>query len=182
MRLVILDRDGVINEDSDDYIKSPEEWAPIPGSLEAIARLNRADYRVVVATNQSGVARGLFTMDTLNRIHEKMHRALAELGGNVDAIFFCPHAPDDHCDCRKPKPGLFQEIEQRLGVSLNNVPAIGDSLRDLQAALAVGAQPLLVLTGKGAITQAALAGAHAVPVFENLAAAVDALLENEDAP
>ena len=183
MRLVILDRDGVINEDSDAYIKSPEEWAPIPGSLEAIARLNRADYRVVVATNQSGVARGLFTMDTLNRIHEKMHRALAELGGNVDAIFFCPHAPDDHCDCRKPKPGLFQEIERRLGVSLDNVPAMGDSLRDLQAALAVGAQPRVVLTGKGAITQAALlAGALDVPVFENLAAAVDALLENEDAP
>jgi D-glycero-D-manno-heptose 1,7-bisphosphate phosphatase len=182
MRLVILDRDGVINEDSDAYIKSPEEWVPIPGSLEAIARLNRADYRVVVATNQSGVARGLFTMDTLNRIHEKMHRALAELGGNVDAIFFCPHAPDDHCDCRKPKPGLFQEIGQRLGVSLDNVPAIGDSLRDLQAALAVGALPLLVLTGKGAITQATLAGVLDVPVFENLAAAVDALVENEGAP
>ena len=182
MRLVILDRDGVINEDSDAYIKSPEEWVPIPGSLEAIARLNRADYRVVIATNQSGVARGLFTMDTLNRIHEKMHRALAELGGNVDAIFYCPHAPDDHCDCRKPKPGLFQEIERRLGVSLGNVPAIGDSLRDLQAALAVGAQPLLVLTGKGLITQATLTDATDVPVFENLAAAVDALLENEDIP
>ncbi len=182
MRLVILDRDGVINEDSDAYIKSPEEWVPIPGSLEAIARLNRADYRVVVATNQSGVARGLLSMDTLNRIHEKMHRSLAELGGNVDAIFFCPHAPDDHCDCRKPKPGLFQEIEQRLGVSLNNVPAIGDSLRDLQAALAVGAQPLLVLTGKGRITQAKLADDLDIPIFENLAAAVDALLENDGAP
>ncbi|MBI5040894.1 MAG: D-glycero-beta-D-manno-heptose 1,7-bisphosphate 7-phosphatase [Gammaproteobacteria bacterium] len=182
MRLVILDRDGVINEDSDAYIKSPDEWVPIPGSLEAIARLNHAEYRVVVATNQSGVARGLFTMDTLNRIHEKMHRALAELGGNVDAIFFCPHAPDDHCVCRKPKPGLFQEIEQRLGVSLGNVPAIGDSLRDLKAALAVGAQPLLVLTGKGLITQAKLVGDLDIPIFENLAAAVDALLEDDAAP
>ncbi|MBI5461969.1 MAG: D-glycero-beta-D-manno-heptose 1,7-bisphosphate 7-phosphatase [Gammaproteobacteria bacterium] len=181
MRLVILDRDGVINEDSDAYIKSPGEWQPIPGSLEAIARLNRADYRVVVATNQSGVARGLFTLDTLNRIHEKMHRALAELGGNVDAIFFCPHAPDDHCDCRKPKPGLFQEIEQRLGISLDNVPVIGDSLRDLQAAQAVGAQPWLVLTGKGALTHAKLDDTLDIPVYENLAAAVDALLEDEDA-
>jgi D-glycero-D-manno-heptose 1,7-bisphosphate phosphatase len=181
MRLVILDRDGVINEDSDAYIKSPDEWIPIPGSLEAIARLNRADYRVVVATNQSGVARGLFTLDTLNRIHEKMHRALAELGGNVDAIFFCPHAPDDQCYCRKPKPGLFHEIEQRLGVSLKNVPAIGDSLRDLQAAQSVGAQPQLVLTGKGSRTLAKLTAADKVPVFENLADAVDALLQGEDA-
>jgi len=180
MRLVILDRDGVINEDSDAYIKSPKEWVPISGSLEAIARLNRADYRVVVATNQSGVARGLFTLDTLNRIHERMHRALAELGGHVDAIFFCPHAPDDLCTCRKPKPGLLQEIEQRLGVSLHGVPAIGDSLRDLQAAQAVGALPLLVLTGKGLLTQRKLVDSTAdVPVFENLAAAVDALLESE---
>ena len=182
MRLVILDRDGVINEDSDAYIKSPEEWVPISGSLEAIARLNRADYRVVVATNQSGVARGLFTLDTLNRIHERMHRALAELGGHIDAIFFCPHAPDDHCACRKPKPGLLHEIEQRLGVSLHGVPAIGDSLRDLQAAHAVGALPLLVLTGKGLLTQRKLVDTAAdVPVFENLAAAVDALLQGEDA-
>lgn len=179
MRLIILDRDGVINEDSDAYIKSPEEWVPIPGSLEAIARLNRADYRVVVATNQSGVARGLYTLDTLNRVHEKMYRALAELGGHIDAIFFCPHSPDDECDCRKPKSGLFIDIAQRLGVALNNVPAVGDSLRDLQAALSVSAYPILVLTGKGLMTQHTLGNQDAIPVFKDLAAAVSFLLQGQ---
>lgn len=182
MRLVILDRDGVINEDSDAYIKSPEEWIPIPGSLEAIARLNRADYRVVVATNQSGLARGLFDLDTFNRIHEKMHRALAEVGGSIDAIFFCPHGPTDECACRKPKAGLFQDIARRMGTSLQGVLAIGDSQRDLQAALAVGAQPVLVLTGKGRLTQSILAKESEVPVFDDLAAVVDALLAAEEAP
>ena len=181
MRLVILDRDGVINQDSDAYIKSPEEWLPIPGSLEAIARLNRADYRVVVATNQSGLARGLFDLDTFNRIHEKMHRALAEVGGSIDAIFFCPHGPTDACDCRKPQAGLFREIAHRMGLSLNAVPAIGDSLRDLQAARAVGAQPILVRTGKGLLTQAKLGDTLEVPVFDDLSAAVDALLEADEA-
>ncbi|MDV3238697.1 MAG: D-glycero-beta-D-manno-heptose 1,7-bisphosphate 7-phosphatase [Gammaproteobacteria bacterium] len=178
MRLVILDRDGVINEDSDAYIKSPDEWIPIPGSLEAIARLNRAEYRVVVASNQSGLARGLFDADTLSRIHEKMHRALADVGGAIDAVFFCPHGPDDECDCRKPRPGLLQDIARRLNVSLRGVPAIGDSLRDLQAARSVGAQPILVLTGKGAKTQARLQaeGFGDIPVFADLAAVVDALL------
>lgn len=182
MRLVILDRDGVINEDSDAYIKSPDEWIPIPGSLEAIARLNRADYKVVVATNQSGLARGLFDFDTLNRIHEKMHRALAEVGGNIDAIFFCPHGPDDKCACRKPKGGLFHDIARRMGVSLLNVPAIGDSLRDLQAAETVGAQPILVLTGKGKKTLKQLGpeSESGIPVFDNLAAAIDCLLAAED--
>ena len=181
MRLIILDRDGVINEDSDAYIKSPDEWVPIPGSLEAIARLNRADYRVIIATNQSGIARGLFTLDTLNRIHEKLHRSLAELGANVEAIFYCPHGPDDGCDCRKPLAGLFHEIERRLGVSLQGVPAIGDSLRDLQAAASMGALPILVLTGKGRRTLNALAARNdVVPVFEDLATAVDALLDIED--
>lgn len=182
MRLVILDRDGVINEDSDAYIKSPEEWIPIPGSLEAIARLNRADYRVVVASNQSGLARGLFDFDTLNRIHEKMHRALAEVGGSIDAIFFCPHGPEDTCECRKPKAGLFQDIARRMGVSLQDVPAIGDSLRDLQAAQSVGAQPILVLTGKGRKTfkQLGPKSASGIPVYANLAATIDTLLASED--
>ena len=182
MRLVILDRDGVINEDSDAYIKSPEEWIPIPGSLEAIARLNRAEYKVVVATNQSGLARGLFDFDTLNRIHEKMHRALAEVGGNIDAIFFCPHGPDDKCACRKPQGGLFHDIARRIGVSLLNVPAIGDSLRDLQAAETVGAQPILVLTGKGKKTLKQLGpeSESGIPVFDNLAATIDCLLAAED--
>lgn len=179
MRLVILDRDGVINEDSDAYIKSPEEWIPIPGSLEAIARLNRADYRVIVATNQSGIARGLFTLDTLNRIHEKMNRALADIGASLDAVFYCPHGPEDQCACRKPLPGLLHDIERRLNVSLQGVPAIGDSMRDLQAAVTVGAAPILVLTGKGRRTLARLDILAGVPVFEDLAAAVDALLAAE---
>ena len=149
MKLVILDRDGVINHDSASYIKSPEEWKPIAGSLEAIALLNQAGYRVLVATNQSGIGRGLFDMATLNAIHDKMHRALSLVGGRVDGIFYCPHANDAGCACRKPRPGLLDEIAKRFGVSLDGVPFIGDSLRDLQAGAAVGAQPVLVLTGKG---------------------------------
>lgn len=149
MKLVILDRDGVINHDSDQYIKSPDEWKPIPGSLAAIARLNQAGYRVVVASNQSGIGRGLFETDTLNAIHEKMLKALAHVGGHIDAIFFCPHTNVDSCDCRKPKPGMFRDIAARFNADLTGVPAIGDSLRDLQAAAAAGAQPMLVLTGKG---------------------------------
>lgn len=182
MRLMILDRDGVINEDSEAYIKSPEEWLPIPGSLEAIARLNRADYRVVVASNQSGLARGLFDFDTLNRIHEKMHRALAEVGGGIDAIFFCPHGPEDDCKCRKPKPGLFVDIARRMGIPLQNVPAIGDSLRDLQAAESIGAQPVLVLTGNGKNTYRQLGpeSQSGIPVYADLAAAVDTLLDFDD--
>ncbi len=176
MKLIILDRDGVINEDSDEYIKSPEEWRPIPGSLDAIARLNRAGYRVVVASNQSGLARGLFDMDALLAIHDKLHRNLAAAGGAVDAIFFCPHGPEDACACRKPKPGLLLDIAARLQVSLQGVLVVGDSLRDLQAAQAVGARPLLVRSGKGAGTEAQGKGLAGVPVFDDLAAAVDALL------
>ncbi len=152
MKLIILDRDGVINHDSVQYIKSPEEWKPIAGSLEAIARLNQWGYRVVVATNQSGVGRGLFDMDTLNAIHEKMMRATAQAGGRIDAIFFCSHTDADQCDCRKPKPGMINEIAARYNVSLAGVPVVGDSLRDLVAADAAGAQPILVLTGKGTKT------------------------------
>lgn len=176
MRLVILDRDGVINEDSDDYIKSPEEWRAIPGSLEAIARLNRAGCRVVIASNQSGLARGLFDMGALLRIHEKLQRSLALVGGSVEAIFFCPHGPDDHCLCRKPKPGLLLDIAARLQTDLTGVPVIGDALRDVQAARAVGARPLLVRTGKGAETEMRGEGLAGVAVYDDLAAAVDALL------
>ena len=153
MKLVILDRDGVINEDSDSYVKRPEEWRPIPGSLEAIARLNHAGYHVVLATNQSGVGRGLFEVSALNAIHDKMHRALAQIGGRVDAIFFCPHAQETNCECRKPKPGLLEEIAHRFNVDLKGIPSVGDALRDLQAAATVGARPILVLTGKGEKTQ-----------------------------
>ncbi len=171
MKLVILDRDGVINHDSDQYIKSPEEWKPIPGSLAAIARLNQAGYRVVVASNQSGVGRGLFETDTLMAIHDKMLRALAQVGGRIDAIFFCPHTNVDNCECRKPRPGMYKEIAARFNADLAGVPAIGDSMRDLQAAMAVGAQPMLVLTGKGRKTQADPELPPGTPVFPDLAAA-----------
>jgi D-glycero-D-manno-heptose 1,7-bisphosphate phosphatase len=171
MKLVILDRDGVINHDSDQYIKSPEEWKPIPGSLNAIARLNQAGYRVVVATNQSGIGRSLFETDTLIAIHDKMLKALAHVGGHIDAIFFCPHTNADTCDCRKPKPGMLREIAARFNVDLAGVPAIGDSLRDLQAAVAVGAQPILVLTGKGRKTADDPALPPDTLVFSDLAAA-----------
>lgn len=177
MRLIILDRDGVINHDSDDYIKTPAEWVPIPGSLEAVARLNQAGYRVVVATNQSALARKLMDIETLARIHEKMHQQLAAVGGVIDAVFFCPHGPDDGCACRKPKPGLFHDIAERLHLDLGDVPAIGDSPRDIQAANAAGARPILVRTGKGGLTLKQAAPALAgVPVYDDLAAAVDALL------
>lgn len=176
MKLVILDRDGVINHDSDAYIKSPEEWIPVPGSLEAIARLNREGYRVIVASNQSGVARGLFSMDTLGRIHGKMLDAVRAKGGEIDAIFFCPHGPDDGCNCRKPLPGLFEEIAQRLKINLNGVYAVGDSERDLVAARAVGARPILVRSGKGERTLKKAKTIDGVPVFGDLAGFTDALL------
>ena len=153
MKLVILDRDGTINRDSEQHIKSPAEWKPIPGSLEAIARLTQNGWRVAVATNQSGIARGLFDMSTLNAIHAEMHRAVGQAGGRIDAIFFCPHAADSNCECRKPKPGLLREIASRFGVELEGVPMIGDSLRDVGAATAAGAQPWLVLTGNGRKTR-----------------------------
>ena len=143
MKLVILDRDGVINFDSVQFIKSTAEWKPIPGSLEAIAKLNQAGYRVVVATNQSGIGRGLFDMDALNAIHGKMHRAVQTAGGRIDAVFFCPHAADSKCDCRKPKPGMFVRIGACFNVDLAGTPSIGDSLRDLQACAVLGCQPML---------------------------------------
>jgi D-glycero-D-manno-heptose 1,7-bisphosphate phosphatase len=178
MRLIILDRDGVINEDSDDYIKCPSEWNPIRGSLEAIARLHRAGWRVVVATNQSGIARKLFDLDTLARIHETMHRRVIESGGLIDAVFFCPHGPDDGCRCRKPLPGMFHDIAGRLHIDLAGVPAIGDSLRDLQAAQAAGASPMLVKTGKGFGTVSHPAFDRSLPVFDDLYSAVSHLLDN----
>jgi len=177
MKLVILDRDGVINYDSDQYIKSAEEWKPIPGSAEAIARLNQAGYRVVVATNQSGVGRGLFEMDTLNAIHEKMLRTVAQAGGKIDAIFFCPHTNEDKCHCRKPKPGMLEEIAARYNTSLVDVPVVGDALRDLQAAVAVGAQPMLVLTGKGEKTRIDPQLPAITPIYSDLAAVADALVK-----
>ena len=175
MKLIILDRDGVINYDSDAFIKTPDEWKPIPGSLEAIARLTQAGYRVVVATNQSGIGRGLLDMATLNAINDKMCKAVNQAGGRIDAMFFCPHTNADECGCRKPGTGMLDEISQRFGIDLKGVPAIGDALRDLQAADAVGAMPILVLTGKGKKTSAAGGLPEGTQIFANLAAAVDAL-------
>jgi D-glycero-D-manno-heptose 1,7-bisphosphate phosphatase len=177
-RLIVLDRDGVINHDSDQFIKSPDEWTPIPGSLEAIARLNQAGYRVVVATNQSGIGRGLFDIGTLNAIHNKMHRALAQVGGRIDAVFFCPHTGDSQCECRKPRAGMLQEIGRRFGVDLTGVPALGDGLRDLQAAETVGAQPMLMLTGKGEKTLREGGFPANTVIFPDLAFAAAALISS----
>ena len=170
MKLVILDRDGTINHDSDQHIKSLDEWRPIEGSLEAIARLNQADYRVAVATNQSGIARGLFDTTTLIAIHNNLQRELGLVGGRVDAFFFCPHAADSACACRKPKPGMLLEIAGRFNVSLQNVYMVGDALRDLEAAAAAGAKPVLVLTGKGKKTQKEGKLPPGTAVFKDLAA------------
>jgi D-glycero-D-manno-heptose 1,7-bisphosphate phosphatase len=178
MKIIILDRDGVINLDSDHFIKNPSEWKPIPGSMEAIARLTQAGYRVVVATNQSGIERGLFDMDMLNAIHDKMHRAVKAAGGRIDAIFYCPHAAENICDCRKPKPGMLNRIAGCFNVDLDGVLAVGDSLRDLQAAKAAGATPVLVLTGKGKNTQTDDNIPEGTLVFESLAAVVEHLLES----
>ena len=171
MKLVILDRDGVINHDSDQFIKSPDEWRPIPGSLEAIARLTQWGYRVVVATSQSGIGRGLFDMDALNAIHDKMMKAVALAGGRIDSIFFCPHAAESTCDCRKPRPGMLLEILQRFGVEASKVTMIGDSLRDLQAAHAAGCQSILVRTGNGEKTLKAGGMPEHTLVMADLAAA-----------
>lgn len=179
MKLVILDRDGVINEDSDDYIKSPDEWQAVPGSLDAIARLSRAGWRVVVASNQSGVARGLFTMESLNAIHAKMRRELAHAGGHLDAIFVCTHGPEDGCRCRKPAPGLFEDIARRYDIGLQDVPAVGDSLRDVQAAVTLGCKPWLVRSGKGMRTLEKGGLPPDTEVRDNLAAIVDEWLREE---
>lgn len=176
MRLVILDRDGVINYDSDAYIKSPQEWIPIPGSLDAIARLAQAGFTVTVATNQAGVGRGLFDLAMLNAIHHKMQLAIEQAGGKLGGILVCPHAPWEHCDCRKPKPGLLKQIAERFQVGLRGVPVIGDSLRDIEAAESVGARPLLVRSGYGDKTLTGLGHPHRVEVFKDLAAAADQLL------
>ena len=163
----MLDRDGVINRESDAFIKHPAEWLPMPGSLEAITELFRHGYRIIVITNQSGISRGLLNLETLENIHRKMREAAERCGAKIDAVYFCPHGPDDACDCRKPKPGLLRQFASEYQISLENIPFIGDSYRDIQAGLAAGARPFLVKTGKGRRTLAA----HpeiSVPIFENL--------------
>jgi len=182
MKLVILDRDGTINEDSSEFIKSEAEWKPLPGALEAIAKLNHAGWHVVVASNQSGLGRGLFDVAALNVMHAKMHKLLATAGGRVEAVFYCPHAPDQTCRCRKPLPGLFEQIGERYGVSLKGVPTVGDSARDIIAGAAVGCEPHLVLTGKGEALRGQPLPDHfpaGTRVHENLLAFADYLVARD---
>lgn len=174
--LIILDRDGVINQDSPDFIKSPEEWLPIPGSLEAIAKLTRAGHTVVVATNQSGIARGLYSLEMLDKIHQKMQNELAKVGGQIDAIYFCPHGPDDACVCRKPKPGLFLEIANDYRTNFSDAVAVGDSWRDLQAAQTAGCKAVLVKTGNGKKTLLEYSELNnTIPIYDDLAHFVNQL-------
>jgi D-glycero-D-manno-heptose 1,7-bisphosphate phosphatase len=179
LKLVILDRDGTINRASDEFVKSPEEWQPLPGSLEAISRLNHAGFHVVLATNQSGLGRGLFDMAALNAVHSHMVKMVAAAGGRIDAVFYCPHAPDEGCTCRKPAPGLLHQIQERYGIDLHGVPYVGDSLRDMQAAHAAGCAPHLVLTGRHPDVQGQALPATfpaQTQVHANLSAFVDHLL------
>ena len=180
MKLVILDRDGTINSDSDDFVKTPEEWLPLPGALEAIARLNHAGWHVVIASNQSGLGRGLFDVVSLNAMHAKMQKLLAVQGGRIDAVFFCPHTAEENCHCRKPQPGLFEQIGLRFGVQLAGVPTVGDSLRDVLAGAAAGCEPHLVLTGKSEKYRDVALPAGLPPgtrVHRDLAAFADFILE-----
>jgi len=172
LKLIILGRDGTLNQFRDDHIKEPAEWVAVPGALEAVSRLNHAGWHVVVATNQAGIGRGMIDMSSVNAVHAHMMRILHGLGGRIDAVFFCPHAADANCECRKPNPGMLQEIGRRLNLTLAGVPMVGDGLRDLQAAAAVGAQPVLVLTGKGRRTQKEGGLPEGTRVFPDLAAFV----------
>ena len=178
-QFIILDRDGVINHDSDEFITTPDEWQPIPGSLEAIASLSQAGFQVVIATNQSGVGRGLFDHQMLERIHRKMSDGIQAAGGELRGIFVCPHRPDENCNCRKPKPGLLRQIEKEYSCDLAGQPLIGDSSRDLDAAIAVGASPILVRTGNGMATEKSLSEADKISVFDDLAGAAHVLIRDK---
>ncbi len=183
MKLVLLDRDGVINHNNTEQIRNPDAWLPIEGSLEAITELNQHGYRVVIISNQSGISLGLFGVNDLHAIHQKMHDALSKLGGHVDAVLYCPHSNSDECSCRKPKPGMLHDVSKRLGIDLDKVPVVGDSLRDLQAAMAVGAQPVLVRTGKGQDTlEENPALEKQVQIVDDLADFVEKFLESEQTP
>ncbi len=180
MKLVVLDRDGVINEARDDVIKETQDFVPIEGSLEAIARLSQNDYRVIVITNQSGIAHGLLTVDDVSKVHNHMQQLVSSYGGRIDAVLFCPHAPDDDCGCRKPKPGMLHDLMERLNIELNGVPLVGDSLRDLQTAMVVGATPVLVKTGHGAATLEENKHLDSVEIYDDLADFVEQMLEVEE--
>jgi D-glycero-D-manno-heptose 1,7-bisphosphate phosphatase len=177
VKLIVLDRDGVINYDSASYISNSDDWQPLPGSLEAIAKLTQAGYHIVVATNQSAIGRGLLEMATLNAIHDKMHRAVAQVGGRIDAVFYCPHSQEDNCRCRKPRAGLLEEISRRFNTELKDVSSIGDALRDLQAAATAGAQPVLVLTGKGEMTRQSGELPAGTRIYADLAAAAKSIIK-----
>lgn len=180
MKLVVLDRDGVINRDVDGPIVSPAAWEPIDGSLDAIARLNQAGYQVAVITNQSGIALGTMTVDDLHLVHKKMHEMVIQAGGRIDTVVFCPHSESDDCDCRKPAPGMLYTLSERLDLDLTKVLVVGDSLKDVQAAMAAAAQPILVKTGKGAQTLESNKGLEHIPAYETLAVFVDELLAPKD--
>lgn len=182
MKLIVLDRDGVINHDYGETIRTPEEWEPIVGSLEAIARLNQAGYQIAVVTNQSGIARGLLDVEALIAIHRKMYDSAQQVGGHIDTIVFCPHSDANECECRKPQPGMLYTIGERLGVDLPSVHMVGDSLRDLQAAMAAGAKPVLVKTGKGQKTLDSNKGLDHIPAYDDLATFVDELLAEPEEP
>jgi len=176
-KLIVLDRDGVINYDSDDYVKSVDEWIPLPGSMEALAKLTQAGFKIAIATNQSGISRGYFTVATLAAMHQKMLTLATEAGAKIDYIAYCPHGPDDHCDCRKPLPGLIHQIEEALNTSAKGCYMVGDSLRDLQAGQAAGLLPALVLTGKGQRTLDKENGLPGIGVFDDLNHFVDNLIK-----
>ena len=186
VKLIILGRDGILNEYRDDHVKSPEEWQPVRGALEAVAQLNQAGWHVVVATNQSGIGRGMIDMASVNAVHAHMIRCAQRVGGRIDAVFFCPHAPEEHCDCRKPLPGMMLDIGRRYGVDLREVPMVSDTLRDLQAARAAGCPPHLVMSGRAAHLQedqlqAMLTEAPGTRVHRDLAAFAGHLLREEQA-
>jgi D-glycero-D-manno-heptose 1,7-bisphosphate phosphatase len=180
MPYVLLDRDGVINHDSEKYIKSPAEWLPIDGSLEAIAKFNRAGFKVIVATNQSGIARGLYDEPTLHQIHDKFLRMVAEAGGKVEEIFFCPHHPDERCGCRKPQPGMLHQIEKKYGVVMSETFFIGDSIGDIRVAQTVGCRPGLVLTGNGKKSLLQFPELAEVQQFNDLAHAAEIICALQD--
>lgn len=179
MPVIILDRDGVINADRPDFVKSATEWRPLPGSVDAIARLTRAGFRIAVASNQSGLGRGLFDQAALESIHKKMLATIRQAGGDIELIEICPHHPDEHCRCRKPEPGLLYAVAQRMSIDIRGVPCVGDSIRDIQAATAAGARPILVMTGNGqrALTKLQEKSAHMPESFDHLAAVADALID-----
>lgn len=180
IKLIVLDRDGVINEDLEKPVATADEWVPIPGSLEAIARLHQNGWSVAVATNQSGLGRGIIDLSTLHQIHQRMHEMVNQSGGKIDVVAFCPHTDSDDCACRKPAPGMLYTISERLDVELSNVVIVGDSLRDMQAAMAAAATPVIVRTGKGQKTLDNHKGLEHIPAYDDLASYVDALLaENE---